>query len=172
VQVKGTGGTGSLTGAVDLGAGTSHVCAVKSDGTVWCWGRNDKGQLGDNTTTNSLVPVQVKGAGGTGTLAGAASIGLGQKHSCTIRTNGTVWCWGLNNIGQLGDDTTTDRSAPVPVVGTGGAGSITDAVVGTAGANFSCAIRTGGTTWCWGDNIDGQLGDGTMTDSSYPSQVL
>lgn len=93
-----------------------HTCAVKSDATAWCWGRNDQGQLGDTTTTDSLFPVPVSGPGGTGTLTDAAAGAAGDQHGGAIRPGGTVWCWGDNTEGKLGDGTTADSSSPRQVL--------------------------------------------------------
>ncbi len=171
VQVKGPGGSGNLTGAIDVAAGGTFTCAVKTDGTVWCWGRNDRGQLGNNTTTDQLTPVQVKGPGGTGTLTAVADLGAGQKHTCAAKTDGTAWCWGDNAKGQLGDNTTTERPAPVQVNGPGGTGTLGAALSVGAGELFSCAALSDYTAWCWGDNAKGQLGDNTTTDRPAPVQV-
>jgi alpha-tubulin suppressor-like RCC1 family protein len=174
VQVLGAGGTGTLTGVAGLAAGLQHVCAAKTDGTAWCWGLNDKGQLGDGTSTTRSSPVQVLGAGGTGTLTGVARLasGEGAKHTCAAKTDGTAWCWGLNDKGQLGDTTTTDRSAPVQVVGAGGTGTLAGVSRLTGGDNHTCAAKTDGTAWCWGLNDKGQLGDTTTTNRSWPVQVV
>ncbi len=120
VQVKGSGGSGTLSGVIEAASGETFVCAAKGDGSVWCWGRNDKGQLGNNTTSDSLTPVQVKGAGGSGTLTGAVTLAAGQKHACAVKSDRSVWCWGLNDKGQLGNNTTTNSSYPVQVKGPGG----------------------------------------------------
>ncbi len=172
VQVKGLGGVGTLSGAVAVAAGESSTCAVKSDGSVWCWGRNDKGQLGDNTTIDQLAPVQVKGPGGVGTLAAATTLTAGLKHVCVLKSDGTLWCWGINDKGELGDNTTTNRPVPVQVAGPSGVGTLTAVAVTDAGDEFTCAVSGDHTTWCWGRNGDGQLGDGTNSDKSAPSQVM
>ncbi|NNE74461.1 MAG: RCC1 repeat-containing protein [Acidimicrobiales bacterium] len=172
VQVVGPGGSGTLTGVNEVSAGDEFTCAGLSDGTVWCWGRNDKGQLGDNTTTDSSAPVQVTDVGGVGTLTGITSIGTGLKHACGMKSDGTAWCWGQNNVGQLGDTTTTDSSSPVAVAGPGGVGTFSGAKIAGFGALHSCVVRTDATAWCWGDNSKGQLGDNTTTDSAWPVQVV
>jgi alpha-tubulin suppressor-like RCC1 family protein len=108
-----------LTGIVSVVAGASgdHSLALKSDGTVWAWGSNSDGQLGDGTTTNRPAPVQVAGQGteGTGFLTGIVSISAGYRHSLAIKSDGTVWAWGDNDIYQLADGTYTDRYTPVQV---------------------------------------------------------
>ncbi len=140
---------------VEVAAGLVHTCAVRSDGTVWCWGRNDKGQLGDATTTDATSPVQVTGPGGTGTLTGIASITAGAEFTCATGTDTTVRCWGENSDGQLGDGTSTDATSPVQVTGPGGTGTLTGATEAAAGEAFTCAIRTDTTAWCWGRNDKG-----------------
>jgi alpha-tubulin suppressor-like RCC1 family protein len=90
---------------------------VKTDDTVWCWGLNDQDQLGDNSGSDSAVPVQVVGAGGIGLLADIAVAGSGNSHNCAARTDDTVWCWGLNTDAQLGDNTTTNSPTPTQAHG-------------------------------------------------------
>jgi alpha-tubulin suppressor-like RCC1 family protein len=172
VTVVGPGGTGTFTGAASVSVFRDFSCAVKSDGTVWCWGQNDKGQLGTNSTTDSTSPVQVLGAGGAGVLTGVRSMASGEKQSCAVKNDGTVWCWGENNDGQLGDGTTTNRSTPVQVVGAGGVGFLTSVTAVGGGLDHMCAVRTTGALWCWGRNAEGQLGDNTTTGRSTPVQVV
>ena len=85
--------------------------ALKSDGTVWAWGDNGYGQLGDGTTTDRTTPVQVSG------LSGVTAIAAGCYHTVALKSDGTVWAWGYNGYGQLGDGTTTQRTTPVQVSG-------------------------------------------------------
>jgi signal peptidase I len=171
VQVVGVGGSGTLSGIAGVVAGESHTCARTTGGAVYCWGRNDRGQLGDGTTTSSSSPVQVKGVGGSGTLSGVMALAAGKKFVCAVRTDGTVVCWGENNEEQLGDGTSTNRSTPVQVIGVGGAGTLTGAVAAAAGESHVCARRTDGSAVCWGRNDKGQLGDGTTSDSTSPVVV-
>ena len=89
-----------------------HTVALKNDGTVWAWGRNNYGQLGDGTTTDSDTPVQ---AGGSSPLSGIIAIAAGESHTLALKNDGTVWAWGRNYYGQLGDGTTTDSDTPVQV---------------------------------------------------------
>jgi alpha-tubulin suppressor-like RCC1 family protein len=172
VTVLGTGGTGTLTGAVSVSAGRDFSCAVKSDGTVWCWGANDKGKLGNNSTTDSTTPVQVVGPGGVGVLTSVRTMASGEKQSCAVKNDGTLWCWGENNDGQLGNNSTTDSTTPVQVVGAGGVGVLTSVLSVGSGMDHFCAVRTTAALWCWGRNVYGQLGDGTTTDRSVPVQVV
>jgi len=140
--------------------GSFHSCAIKSDGTVWCWGYNGEGELGDDTTTNRYTPVQVVN------LTNVVSVAAGCSHTCALKSDGTVWCWGYNGEGELGDNTTTDRYTPVQVV------NLTNVVSVAAGCSHTCALKSDGTVWCWGYNGYGQLGDNTTTDRYTPVQVV
>jgi alpha-tubulin suppressor-like RCC1 family protein len=172
VQVKGSGGAGFLGGVTAVTAGYSHTVALKGDGTVWAWGYNDHGQLGDGTTTDRWTPVQVKGPGGAGFLEDVAAIAAGFDHVMALKEDGTVWAWGCNDDGQLGDGTTTWRSTPVQVKGPGGVGFLGDVTAVAAGYGHTAAPKADGTVWAWGRNGTGQLGDGTTTWRSTPVQVL
>src|SRR5208282_693602 len=150
-----------LSGAATaIAAGQDHTCALLSNGTVECWGYNSNGQLGNGTTTNSSTPVAVSG------LSGATAIAAGELHTCVLLSGGTVECWGYNSNGQLGNGTTTDSSTPVTVSGLSGT-----ATAIAAGELHTCVLLSGGTVECWGYNSNGQLGNGTTTDSSTPVTV-
>ena len=155
---------GMTIAAID--AGTYHSCAV-ADGKAYCWGNNAFGQLGDNTTTDSKVPVAVNTAG---VLAGKAitAIDAGPLHTCAV-ADGKAYCWGNNAFGQLGDNTTTDSKVPV-AVNTAGvlAGKTVTSI--DAGPLHTCAVADGKAS-CWGDNYYGQLGNNTTTDSRVPVAV-
>jgi len=171
---NGTNGTGTdsnvpvhvtgLTNVVAIAAGASHSLALAQDGTVWAWGYNGVGALGngDNTFTDSNVPVQVTG------LTGVVAIAAGAYHSLAVKGDGTVWAWGYNADGELGngDATFTNSTVPVQVSGLTGCTSV------SAGAYHSLAVKGDGTVSTWGYNGDGELGDGTETDSNTPVQVL
>jgi alpha-tubulin suppressor-like RCC1 family protein len=103
--------TGLTSGVTAVTGGLFHTCAVTGGRAVQCWGLNTQGQLGNNTTTDSLVPVQV-----TGLTSGVTTIAAGADHTCAVRHGRAVWCWGYNVYGQLGNNTTTGSSVPVPVV--------------------------------------------------------
>jgi Alpha-tubulin suppressor and related RCC1 domain-containing proteins len=136
-----------------IDGGTNHTCAVTVSGGAKCWGYNALGQLGDGTTTQPTAPVNVSGLG-----SGVTSIAAGEYHTCAVTVSGGVKCWGYNAYGQLGDGSTTDRTTPVNVSGLGaGVTSI------TAGNYHTCAIHNGAAR-CWGNNGYGQLGDGTTTN--------
>ena len=149
-----------LTGGVaQVSAGVYHSLALTTGGSVWAWGDNSRGELGDDTTASSLVPVQVPG------LSGITQVSAGGLTSLALSSDGTVWAWGWNQFGQVGDGTTANRLTPFQVPGLSG---VTQVV---AGDGFNLALRSDGTVWAWGLNDHGQLGDGTFTDSSVPVQV-
>ncbi len=148
-----------LTGATAISAGGWHSTALKNDGTVWTWGWNTDGQLGDGTKVDKILPAQVSG------LTNVKAIAAGTYHTLALKKDGTVWAWGDNISGQIGDGSTTDRSEPVQVTG------LTDVVKIAAGRFFSLAVKSDGTVWTWGENLYGQLGNGSTTDSSVPVQV-
>ena len=156
---------GSLNSVTAISAGDSQSFILKSDGTVWAWGLNDKGQLGDNTTTDKKIPAQVS------SLTGVKAISAGDSHSLALKSDGTVWAWGQNGEGQLGDGTQTDRITPVQTVGENGIGYLTGVTTIIAENDHSFAIKTDGTLWAWGQNGEGQLGDGTETDRSEPAHI-
>jgi len=136
-----------------------YACALRCDGSVWCWGANDHGQLGDGTTAARATPVQVRGLGGP-----ATAIGAGYLHACAV-VRGEARCWGHNVYGQLGDGTREDRVEPATVPGLGG-------VVAVAGGGLhTCAIVEGGAMRCWGLNTFGGVGDGTNFDRTTPRIV-
>ncbi|GBD33168.1 hypothetical protein HRbin33_02148 [bacterium HR33] len=143
-----------------LSAGRYHTCAVKGDGTVACWGRNEFGELGNGTSGNAFSsPVRVSSSESFQTVA------AGGLHSCALTVTGVAYCWGRNGNGQLGDGSSIDRTTPVAV-----SGSRTYQKI-TAGRFHTCALDTGGTAYCWGSNFNGKLGDGTSTSSSTPVAV-
>ncbi|HRG59250.1 MAG TPA: T9SS type A sorting domain-containing protein [Bacteroidia bacterium] len=145
--------------AVSGGTAAYHSIALKADGTVWTWGRNSEGQLGDGTNNNSNVPLQVSG------ISNVIAISGGEYHTLAIKDDGTVWAWGKNTNGQLGNGTTVDSNTPVQVTG------LNNVVDVAAGRYFSIALKSDNTVWCWGENLYGQLGNGNTVDSSIPVQV-
>jgi alpha-tubulin suppressor-like RCC1 family protein len=151
------------TGVTAIAAGNTHTIALESDGTVWAWGQNVYGQLGDGSTTNRSTPVLVSQLSGLTTVAAVAA---GGNHSLALKSDGTVWAWGFNGLGQLGNGTTDSRSTPVLVSGLSGVTAI------AAGRNHSLALKSDGTVWAWGDNAAGQLGDGTTVNRSTPVSGL
>ncbi|MEI2775275.1 MAG: hypothetical protein V9G19_04745 [Tetrasphaera sp.] len=151
---------GLSSGVASVSVGGSHTCAVMADGGVRCWGRNSKGQLGDGTRINRLVPTVVPG------LSGIAAVRAGGAHTCAVTTGGQARCWGDNAYGQLGDGTTTLRLTPVAVAGLGPVRQISPSL-----DSHTCAVTTAGGVKCWGLNYFGQLGDGTTTDRTRPVAV-
>lgn len=157
-----------LTGVVEIAAGGHHTLARKSDDTVWAWGLNNDGRLGDGTRTNRSSPVRIAV---TDVVALAAAgwppsgTGDGSGHSLALKGDGTVWAWGGNGSGQLGDGTTQTRLAPVHAAG------IANAIAISAGYFHSAAVTRDGGAWTWGDNRTGQLGDGSTTSRSTPGRV-
>ena len=161
--IVGTGpvAVAGLTNVVALGTGLLHACTVLQEGSVRCWGLNYAGQLGDGTRADHDTPVEVIGLKGH-----AIAVAAGFEHSCALLDTGGVQCWRSNRSGQLGDGTTTDRLAPVDVVGL--ASGVT--AVAAYGAR-TCALIEGGGVKCWGANYYGSLGDGTITERWTPVDV-
>jgi alpha-tubulin suppressor-like RCC1 family protein len=143
-----------------IAGGSGHTIALNSNGTVWTWGSNEYGQLGDGTTTDRRVPAQVSG------LRGVVAVAGGFKHTIALKNDGTVWTWGWNNSGQLGEGTDSYRTTPVQVSGISGVVAI------ASRGNHTIALKNDGTVWTWGSNGFGQLGNGTITNPSItPVQV-
>ena len=165
VQVRGPEGKGFLTDVVAVDGGLNHSLALRRDGTVWAWGSNANGRLGDGTNFIRKNLVQVRGPEGKGFLTDIIAIATGGTHSLALKRDGTVWAWGKNQFGRIGDGGTEDRSTPVQVRGPGGEGFLADVFAIAAGNAFSLALKRNGTVWAWGANADGQVGDGTRTFS-------
>jgi alpha-tubulin suppressor-like RCC1 family protein len=137
---------------------THHTCALLNSSAVKCWGLNANGQLGNGTTTNSSTPGTVSGLS-----SGVSAIASGYSHSCAVLITGAVKCWGLNSSGQLGDNSTSQRLAPVDVSGLSSVRAI------TAGQNHTCALLRTGAVKCWGSG--GRTGDGSGTQRLTPVDV-
>jgi alpha-tubulin suppressor-like RCC1 family protein len=142
-----------------IAAASDHSLALKQDGTVWAWGYNGYGQLGDSSTTNQKTPVMVKD------LTEVTAIAAGFSHSLALKQDGTVWAWGDNAQGQLGDSSTTNQKTPVMVK------DLTEVTAIAAGFSHSLALKQDGTVWAWGDNAQGQLGDSSTTNQKTPVMV-
>ena len=142
--------------------GKSHTAAIKTDGTLWTWGRNSAGQLGNNSVTNTSSPVQTVSGGTNWRL-----VACGSDHTVAIKTDGTLWTWGYNANGQLGNNSVTTRSSPVQTVSGG-----TNWRLVAGGGNHTAAIKTDGTLWTWGYNSWAQLGNNSFTDTSSPIQTV
>lgn len=149
-----------LGNVVAIAAGDVHSCALTTSGGVQCWGSNGNGQLGNASTQSASMPVAV-----TNLPSDVTSIAAGGMHTCAMTAGGSVYCWGANSNGQLGNGSTTDASAPVAVAGLSAA-----ATALTAGYRHTCATSSAGVQ-CWGYNVYGQLGDGSTTSASRPVAV-
>ena len=145
--------------------GAFHTVAIKLDGTLWAWGNNGWGQLGDGTFENRNFPVMIG--------SGFVSISAGYKHSLAIKTDNTLWAWGNNEFGQLGDGTFDTRNIPVKIgsdyeaIAAGGKGEHSD----ICHIDHSIGLKIDGTLWAWGNNTYGQLGNGSNVDQNIPVQI-
>lgn len=152
-----------LRDVVDIASGQTTTLALRSDGTVWSWGSNEFGQLGIGSTQSQTRPVQVVG------LVDIVDVEIsdrGSSASYALGADGTVWAWGRNNIGQLGDGTKIDRDVPARVTGLSGVKSV------EAGQFSAHALLDDGTVWSWGGDAAGVLGNGAAANSSVPVQVI
>jgi alpha-tubulin suppressor-like RCC1 family protein len=148
-----------LDGIMAIANGGEHAMALKRDGTVWAWGINPDGRLGDGSHAYRAEPAKVRA------LNKVVAVSSGRHHNLALRADGSVWAWGGNHEGQLGDASFTDRELPVPVHG------IDQVVAIAAGATHSVALRSDGSLWSWGDNRAGQLGDGSTETKNQPVRV-
>jgi alpha-tubulin suppressor-like RCC1 family protein len=160
---------------VAIAAGYTHSLALCSDGTVAAWGSNDHGELGNNSTNSSLVPVPVNSAAGVSALYDKSVVGIaaGYTHNLALCSDGTLVAWGNNAEGELGDTTTTQRTVPVAVSTSSGISALAGkAVVAVAaGAFHSLALASDGTLAAWGGNSSGELGNNSTNNSSVPAAV-
>lgn len=150
-----------------LSAGLSHTAYVDEHGTLWTWGSNQEGQLGAETQETGVDregnQVAVSGTS-LAVLEDVRSVAAGGDFTVALKTNGTLWAWGGNDYGQLGNGTVVSAAQPVQVL---------DQVTAVSAGDYHvAAIRADGTLWTWGDNLYGQLGDGTLNSVSAPQQVL
>jgi alpha-tubulin suppressor-like RCC1 family protein len=165
-----TGGVLAGKTLTQITAGTGFTCALDSTGTAYCWGSNANGQLGNNSTTSSSVPVAVTTSG---VLAGKAltQIAVGQNFTCALDAAGTVYCWGANGSGQLGNGSSSQSLVPLAVTTSGVLAGVTLTQI-TAGAVYACALGSTGAAYCWGANGNGQLGNGTADVTFNPLPVV
>ena len=163
-----------LVGVVAVSCGDNYTAAIKTDGTLWMWGFNSYGQLGNGGSGNATnsdgypiqtMPVQV--------LDDVAAVSCGYSHTAALKTDGTLWMWGFNNHGQLGNggggnaadgDGYPIQTTPIPV--------LDDVAAVSCGYSHTAALKMDSTLWTWGMNTCGELGNGTTTDSSTPVQVM
>jgi alpha-tubulin suppressor-like RCC1 family protein len=152
----------TLTGLwKDVSCGALTTAAIKSDGTLWTWGNCAYGMLGNSDTVNRSNPVTTSGGGTDWKI-----VDFGNFSCAAIKTDGTLWLWGDNRAGQLGIGTTISKASPVTV--SGGGTNWNQISVGTS---HVAAIKTDGTLWTWGDNIFGELGNNTTINTSSPNTV-
>ena len=154
--------SGVLSNVINVSAGWKHAIALTSDHHAWTWGDNTEGEIGNGSTspTGVSVPFQVPGLG---TVVGVSG---GDRFTAILKSDGTVWTWGYNAYGQLGDGTYTNKSSPLQVQGL-------DHVVSMAARDYHVlVIKDDGTVWAWGSGDQGELGNGILAHSSVPVQVL
>jgi len=152
-----------LSNVISIAGGYLHSVALKSDGTVWAWGNNTYGQLGDDSAADKTIPTEIDG------ISNVSAIASGYYHTIVLKSDGTVWTWGDNSFGQLGNGTNNNSSAPVKVTGLN---NDTHLVISIAGGYWhSIALKSDGSVWTWGNNIHGQLGDGTTANKNTSVQV-
>ncbi|MGC9314310.1 MAG: T9SS type A sorting domain-containing protein [bacterium] len=149
-----------------------HALAIDSDGKAWSWGRNFNGQLGDGATSSRDLPVRVRNSADTGFLMDIAHISAGSEHSLALLEDGSVWGWGNNYYGVIGDNSTSDKHLPVRVHGIDNIGWLTDIVSVATSNSHNLALDIDGELCAWGRNNHGQLGDGTTFQRNYPVAVL
>jgi len=163
VQVLGPYGAGYLTGTIAVMGGEEHNLALKSDGSVWAWGMNGVNQLGNGNASDSATPVQVSG------LSSIVSVASRAYHSLAVKSDGTVWAWGTDRSGALGNgvaDLNPDYPVPVQVQG------LSNPLMVTTGYYFSVALMPDHTLVAWGNNVNGELGNGTTNPQYTPAPVL
>jgi len=139
-----------------ISAGASSSFVVLPDGSLWAWGDNEFGQLGDGTTTDSYNPIKI--------MDEVIAISANSAHAMAIRVDGSLWAWGSNEHGQLGNGATADHYSPIKIMD--------DVITVSAGELHAMAIRTDGSLWAWGHNGSGQLGDGTRVDRYTPVKIM
>jgi len=172
VEVLGPGSIGVLSNITSLSVGTYHTCAAVSSGSAYCWGDGSFGKLGDVSGADAFVPSPVAGAGGSGSLSGVKSVSAGGASSCAVTSSGNVYCWGDNNEGSLGNNTTTNSNTPVEVADATGESFLTGITSISVSDNYgACAVSSTGNVYCWGDNSFGQLTATGVGDSLIPIEV-
>jgi alpha-tubulin suppressor-like RCC1 family protein len=175
VEVHGAGDLGFFNSVSAIMGGEVHNVAIKSDGTVWTWGANAFGQLGNGTTNDSWTPVQT-GLDAVPPLTSVTKLGGRPYFTLAVKSDGTIWAWGMNRYGQMGNGTVNPLSVPqvtVPVLvsNSWAGGAINSPRQVTCGYQFGAALTTNGTVWTWGGGTHGELGQGTPTSNSVPAQV-
>lgn len=136
-----------------ISAGDKFACAVKVDGSLWCWGANGTGQLGDGGSTNRLSAVR-----SASSIETVTEVACGGVHACAVSAAGGLWCWGGNAYGQIGNGTTFNQLVPVPAIDDATGAPLVAVAHVRAGSDFTCGTDSAGALWCWGSNSYGQLG--------------
>jgi alpha-tubulin suppressor-like RCC1 family protein len=175
VEVHGPGNFGYLNSIRAVMGGEIHNVALKSDGTVWAWGWNGFGQLGTGNTNDAYAPVQT-GLTAVPPLTSVVQLGGRPYFTLAVKSDGTIWAWGMNQFGQMGNGTVNPFSGPpvtvpVQVSNSGAGGAINHPLQATCGYQFGAALTTNGTVWTWGSGTHGELGNGTTGSSYTPNQV-
>jgi alpha-tubulin suppressor-like RCC1 family protein len=168
VPVNTTDGAGQLSNVISVDGGFSHTIALLSDGCVMAWGNNNMKQLGNSSISqSSYLPVYVNGPGEEAYLKNVIAVAAGNYHSAALCSDGTVWTWGTNTHGQLGNNTQIERSQsrPMKVTNSDGTGFLSDIAAISAGAYHTLALSKSGIVYAWGNNESGQLGLGS--DAMY-----
>ena len=174
IPVNHTDGDGQLSEVISISAGFSHSLALLENGKVLSWGSNNTGQLGnEDISVASYLPVYVNGRVSGTVLTDIIAIAAGKQHSVALQSNGTVWTWGDNTLGQLGNNTLMNTKRPVQVVDVSGIDALTNIVAISAGGNHTLALTSDGSVWAWGSNAEGQLGiDSDVSYQKKPVQIL
>jgi hypothetical protein len=157
-----------------VAAGALHTCGLRSDGTLWCWGRGAEGQLGYGGMLRRDQPTRVGGSPSE-EWSDWTAVAAGGRHTCGIRAGGQLWCWGARQYGRLGDGTAEGEAVvPTRVLSNTGGDEWDDWVLVSAGDQHTCGIRNNAWLWCWGYGYQGQRGDGTtlLETHSLPVQVV
>ena len=155
----------NLEDMVQVASGQSHSCALKSDGTVWCWGDGDDGQLGDgDLDAHNSLPTQVK-TSASNNLTDVMQIAVGLSHTCAIKSDTTMVCWGNGHSGQLGYGAYSHRAYAVSV------SNLTDVVQISGGSSTTCAVNSSGRAFCWGASSNGLLSHGDTSNKGTPQAV-
>ncbi|MDB6015654.1 MAG: rcc [Pedosphaera sp.] len=171
VEVHGIGGVDYLNSISAIMGGEAHNVALRSDGTVWSWGQNFLGMLGDGTTNNAALPVQV-GLGSVPPLTTVTKLGGRTYWNLAVKSDGSMWAWGMNSSGQMGNGTISNSVlTPVMVSNSQPGGVVNNPLQVSCGYTYGVALLTNGTVWTWGTGGNGELGNGTTGHSYTPVQV-
>ena len=172
--VDGEGSSNHLSSILQISAGSSRTCALKSNGKVLCWGKGESGRLGNGATADKDHPVYVvDGEGSSNHLSGIIQISAGASHTCALNSDGEVLCWGTGGNGRLGNDAEAPKDHPVYVVnGDGSSDRLNGIVQISSGGLHSCALNSGGAVLCWGGGTSGQLGNDGVDSADHPVYVV